>query len=216
MEKNLIKQKELIRLLEQQPWEEILVALDWYALRLAMRGYWHTGTPRRGTLVKGLAPQDVAREAICRVLEGRRKWDPEQDPDFLLFMKSVVKSIMWSEWDSAEHKALKGSQSLNADADRSEEQTLVSSGSGHQVPSKEALPSAITEANETYEMVLEAVSGDEQLELLVICIAEGFEKRKDIAKEMGITADEVTNLRKRLKRVLARPILEDVRRKGTK
>jgi RNA polymerase sigma factor (sigma-70 family) len=38
--------------------------------------------------------EDFAQEAIKRLIEGRRKWDPQKHPDLLIYLKLVVKSLI--------------------------------------------------------------------------------------------------------------------------
>jgi len=38
--------------------------------------------------------EDFAQEAIKRLIEGKRKWDPQKHPDLLIFLKLVIKSLI--------------------------------------------------------------------------------------------------------------------------
>lgn len=197
-----------IQLLEQQPWEEIILRLDKYALQRARRLYWPTASNGLDILAKGASPQDIAREAITRLFEGKRDWDPDQDPDVLCYLKGVVDSLMSALVKSAEVAEVRVSVAYSETDASSENGTrqvgvIVESAPLHQAPPS---PVLVAEHNELQERIMKAVAGDDALELLVLCLAEGFTKRTDIARELSLSVDEVTNLRKRLQRVVDRDV----------
>ncbi|GMV90908.1 MAG: hypothetical protein AMXMBFR82_06860 [Candidatus Hydrogenedentota bacterium] len=193
-----------IQLLEQQPWEEIILGLDKYALQKARRLYWPTASGRLDILAKGASPTDIAREAIARLFEGTRDWDPDKEPDVLRYLKSVVDSLMSALVESAEVAEVRVSVAY----DETDASTVISPSQASVVVESTALhpaplsPELVAQENELRERILAAVAGDEFLELLVLCLAEGHTKRSDIARELGVSADEVTNLRRRLQRVV--------------
>jgi DNA-directed RNA polymerase specialized sigma24 family protein len=47
-----------------------------------------------GELPLGQTPQDLVQDAIDRLFTGRRRWDPDQDPDLTDYLKSVIKSLL--------------------------------------------------------------------------------------------------------------------------
>lgn len=198
-----------IRLLEQQPWEEIILRLDKYALQKAQRLYWPTASKRLHVLPKGFSPTDIAHEAITRLFEGRRDWNPDKDPEVLQYLKGVVDSLMSALVESSEVSEVRVSvpyiETYNSkDGDGLSPAVTVESTTLHHAPPSPAL---VAQENEMQERIFAAVAGDEDLELLVLCLAEGHNKRSDIARELGVSVDNVTNLRKRLQRVVDRDVL---------
>jgi hypothetical protein len=156
-----------------------------------------------------MSPVDIAREAITRLFEGNRDWDPEKDPDVLQYLKGVVDSLISALVESAEVREVRVSL-LYGETDDSAEvspqgaPTVVESTFLHHAPPS---PVLVAQENELQERILTAVAGDDSLELLVLCLAEGHTKRTDIARELGESVDEVTNLKKRLQRVVDREVL---------
>lgn len=199
--------------LKEQPWEKIILKLDAYALHKARRKYWPSGSSDGHTLIGGCSPQDVAREAIRRVFEGGRKWDPEKDPDLLKYLKGVVDSILSAMVDSVENREVRAPSFYDEsdpadDEDRRNRSHAVESGGVHHgFPS----PREHAEGNELFDRVLAAVAGDEDLESLVLCLDEGYVSRSDISEQLGVVPSEVTNMKKRLARVLDRRMLDESR-----
>lgn len=193
-----------IQLLQHQPWEEIILKLDKYALQKARRLYWPTASTHLHTLAKAISPTDIAREAITRLFEGKRDWDPDKAPDVLHYLKGVVDSLMSALVESAEVSEVRVSVAYRETGNSGEDDfnlrpTAVESAPLHQAP---ASPVVVAESNELQERVFALVEGDDSLESLVLCLAEGYTKRAEIAQKLGLSVDEVTNLRKRLQRVI--------------
>lgn len=74
--------------LEDMPWSEIVPRLTLFAVRLLKKKGKDGFVP--------LAP-DYAHTAIERVLEGNRRWNKQKNPDFFLFLTSVVSSLVSHE-----------------------------------------------------------------------------------------------------------------------
>src|SRR5215470_11842182 len=72
-------------------WEAIGVQLTAYAIHKARNLQWRTG--RADLLAAGFSPEDVAAEAVRRVLDGTRSWDPQRG-DLLSYLRAVVDSLM--------------------------------------------------------------------------------------------------------------------------
>jgi len=203
----------LLQRLREQPWEEIILKLDAYALYKARKKYWPSASRDGHVLLGGCSPQDVVREAIRRVFEGSRKWDPEKEPDLLKYLKGVVDSILSAMVNSAENREIRVPSSYEesdpADYEDGRNRShAVESGGLHQ---RSPSPREYAERNDLFDRILAVVAGDEDLESLVLCLAEGYESRADIAEQLGVTASEVTNMKKRLVRILDRHMLTELR-----
>ena len=72
-------------------WAEVGVRLVAYATWKARNLHWRTG--HSWELAAGKTPEDVAADAITKVLDGTRAWDPERMA-LLPFMQAVVDSLM--------------------------------------------------------------------------------------------------------------------------
>ena len=97
---------EKFKLLQQADWEAISIELAAHAAFRARNLGWRTGdrvdpemrikaaaVARDMDLAMGLNPVDVAQQAIKKVLDGSRKWDPSRGP-LLPYLKGVVDSLI--------------------------------------------------------------------------------------------------------------------------
>src|SRR5262245_60893258 len=79
------------RKLHDADWADIGVRLTAYAMWKARHYRWRTG--QVWALAAGKTPEDIAREAIVKVLDGSRTWDPERGP-LLPYLEGIVDSLM--------------------------------------------------------------------------------------------------------------------------
>lgn len=209
----MVGRPSVIQQLKQQPWEDIILRLDAYALSKARRKYWPSGSKDGQSLLGGCSPQDIAREAIRRVFEGKRKWNPEKDPNLLKYLKGVIDSILSTMVKSAENREVRAPTSYEEsdvvdDDDNGSRSHAVQSGGFHRGFSS---PRENAQKSELLDRVLAAVNGDEDLQLLVLCLDEDYGSRADMAEKLGVSASELTNMKKRLARALDRRMLAEFR-----
>ena len=118
----------VLELLETADWNDIILKLTRYAIWRARRYTWRSGDPTR--LPEGKAPEDIAIDAIEKVWNGTRDWDPEKYPDLLVHLKWIVKSDIEHLLSSMEHRktgrmpALKGDEETEPDDDLAGRQAL--------------------------------------------------------------------------------------------
>ena len=79
------------RLLREVDWADIGIRLTAYAVWKARNFRWRTH--QEWALAAGMTPEDVARDAILKLLEGRRAWDPQRGA-LLPYLEGVVDSLM--------------------------------------------------------------------------------------------------------------------------
>jgi hypothetical protein len=79
------------RRLREADWEDIGIRLTAYAAWKARNYRWRTG--QSWALAAGKTPEDLAREAIVKALDGTRAWNPARGP-LLPFLQGVVDSLM--------------------------------------------------------------------------------------------------------------------------
>ncbi len=178
-----------------------------------------TGTPREG-LPKADEAHDIVNEAIRKIIEGcisndtdvtekgHRKWEPSRGP-LLNYLFSVIKSDISHLYESEDYLSTSRmpiTEESNEDECIEAEELLKRSC----VPEKHAdginpdpqqSPEEIQIANELRDKLLKAVEGDGELEGIVLCMLDGFEKPGDIALQLGIKTSVVNNAKKRLKRI---------------
>jgi hypothetical protein len=86
----------LLQEITDNQWSIILKQLIVYAeLRLTKIGF----KPR--TEIDSVRGEDFAMEAIKKLFEGKRNWDPSKHPDLLIHLKLVVKSLIWNHIKSS-------------------------------------------------------------------------------------------------------------------
>ncbi len=86
----------LLQEITDNQWGIILKQLIIYAeLRLTKIGF----EPR--TEIDSVSGEDFAMEAIKKLFEGKRNWDPSKHPDLLIHLKLVVKSLIWNHIKSS-------------------------------------------------------------------------------------------------------------------
>ena len=145
----------------------------------------------RGVLPKGYDASGLAMEALCRVLDGRRRsWNPQKEPTLTAYLKSVVKSIFSEMLKVAE----RGSAEL-APVDP-EGRDLVAVAVSTSVGADLEL-----ERMQLQENILRDFHDDED-QLVLICLFEGLVKPAEIAKETGLGAADVYRIKQKIKRRL--------------
>src|SRR5262245_56988642 len=72
-------------------WEDLGIRLTAYAVWKGRNLRWRTGQP--DLLPAGKTPQDIAAEAVLKVVEGSRTWDSRRGP-LLPFLRRVVDSLL--------------------------------------------------------------------------------------------------------------------------
>lgn len=195
----------VLELLEAADWNDIIIKLTYYAIIRYERYGWRSNLP------KGNSPADVALSAIEKVWDGTREWDPDKYPDLLKHLKWIVKSDIEHLHSSLEHQttgrmpmaikkdgtwvelgenACEHPHSINERASTPEEELIVKQKQEH-------------EENVLSELY-DAVKGDDDLELLLLCFDDGIDKSDAIAAETGLDIKTVYNLKRKLLRKAAK------------
>ena len=185
----------VLHLLENADWKDIILKLTHYALQRARVYSWKSG--KSDQLLGGKTPEDIACEAIEKVLSGTRDWDPDKYPNLLTHLQWVVKSDMEHLASSMEHQATgrlpepgegeEGYETIPDPSSPTPEEELIAR-------EKEDLEERLK--GELYAMV----KGDEDLETLLLCFEEGIDKPEVIAAQTGWDVSEVYNLKRKLLR----------------
>jgi hypothetical protein len=195
----------ILELLEAADWDDIILKLTRYAIWRARRYTWRSGDPSR--LPEGKTPEDIAIDAIEKVWNGTRDWDPDKYPDLLVHLKWIVKSDTEHLFSSMEHQKTGRMPALKGD-----EETEPSYGEIVRDPSSPTPETASTPEEELIAQedrrleeklkngLYAAVKGDEDLELLLLCFEEGIDKPEAIASQTGWDVKKVYNLKRKLLR----------------
>lgn len=196
--------KDTFRQLQEADWAAIAVELTAHAAFRADNLAWRTGNSR--DLAKGLNPEDVASEAIRKVIAGIRQWEPDRG-GLLPFLKGVVDSEISHLADSSDNQ-------LQARVPADDEEGELWDRSEFQAPSndphgllqqRQCTPEQVlleNEADARISALFDAVAGEPDLVGVVDAIME-VERPKpaDIAEHLKLPVSEINNRLKRLRRL---------------
>ena len=141
----------------------------------------------------GVDSTDLAAEAITDVIEGKRQWNSETDPDFLDYLCSVVDS-------KVSHLVVRTENRVTR---------RLAAASGVDLPESDVEdphPDPATQVvnweslAEFREAVLRGIPQDNLVEGIFDCLAAGMTKPADMAVLLETTVKEINKAQKRLKR----------------
>jgi hypothetical protein len=147
--------------------------------------------------IDGKSALDFAQVAIAKFGDGRRKWNPEACPDFLMFLKGVVRSLI-------SNAARRSAQHSQVDITTCPE----AEGTGDDLGNKTLLPPdkllimKEEEANrhqfwKDFKMVLHR-RGDEELLCFIEALEIGWSTTVELSKNTGIAEKRIYELRRKL------------------
>lgn len=195
----------VLELLEAADWDDIILKLTYYAAFRFERYGWQSNLP------KGNSPADVALNAIGKVWDGTRDWDPDKYPDLLTHLKWIVKSDVDHIFSSLEHKTTGRMPVIIKEDGTKVELDEPACEHPHSISAKVLTPEEelIAKQKNGYEKALlaelhDAVKGDEDLELLLLCFEDGIDKSEAIATATDWEIRKVYNLKRKLLRKAAK------------
>lgn len=190
--------------LQKVNWESIGLRLTYYAVKKAYRYRWNSKIA-----IGGVSPEDLAHEAIAKIFDEKRKWDPQKDPDLFKYLTGVVDSLISHLADSPDRTRVRG-------IPQSEDGKIVEERLKMADPESETArhlrrpnlnPEQILLNKEqeqieqrAFKGLLKATEGDSDLEALLVCIMDGVCKPSEIAKATGMDINQVYQLRRKLNR----------------
>lgn len=170
-------------------WEQLFPDLVTYA---SWRAAGLPFTKGGGELPQGYEPKDLVREAVTRVFEGRRVWDPSRDPDLLDYLKGVVKSLASNLVTSADH--------VHRTAELDGEAVDLDTFEGIR-PSPMDLAASAQCEEELRQLVEEATADDPGLATVAMGLEDGM-RAAEIAAEFSMEVGDVYGLTQKLRRRL--------------
>ena len=149
--------------------------------------------------------EDLVSSAIEKFLNGTRVWDPRKCT-LLHFLKQAIRSdLTHARTRMANQPAPKR---LAADAIQESGRETPLSDAGRQACASitnALLDSDIRSPASIFRTRLEEdIRGDQDLELVVMCLSDGISTSRKMAEELGMDVKKVYNLKRRLKRVADR------------
>lgn len=196
-----MKKDRVLKLLEAADWRYIILRLTRHAIWRFRRYSWKSGIP------KGCSPEDIANNAIMKVFDGTRNWDPDKYPDLLKHLIWIVNSDIEHLFSSLEHQKT-GRMPLQKDnKDTEVDLSEIALEHPHSIMEKTLTPEEELIAEQDKKLqhrliddIHTAVKGDDDLEFLFLCFEEGIDKPHKIAAELGWNVEKVYNLKKKLLR----------------
>lgn len=167
----------VVTLLDKHDWPKFILALTAYTINVCRWKHYR--------LPSGIEAEDIAMQAIEKVYEGRRKWDPEKDPDLLKYLKSVVRSLINNEL------GLAASGTLSLDAVQADQPAIQYD------PDDELY----------YKQVNQEIAAQMRGDPVCALIFKGFKDGmtlKEISDEFMVDIDEIRKGRRRLLTIAVR------------
>jgi len=189
-------------------WKEIAEDLLKYATAKVRRRRWRTGN--REDLAKGWKANDLVNEAVKRMLAGKRQWNPEKDPDLLLYLRNVIDSLVSNLAKDKDNRLV---TYIPEEAGRDPEEMLnrAPAGSPHAEylsPTSPLIEDGITESRTAtpeeeslLEEIFTAAGKNPELQSVVDAIMDGNGKPTLIATATGLDVERVYQLLRTLRRI---------------
>ena len=144
------------------------------------------------TIPEGKTAEDFVQETFIKIIDGDREWNPQKSQDHISYLKSHIKSVIYSTFVRIEHKLT--SKTLNDFNDNGDLTIDVDDESPDIL--------TLTELREEIKEIYKLVEDDDGVTEILLCYESGIYKRSEIADNLDISPDEVTARFKRLERKL--------------
>jgi hypothetical protein len=179
--------------LTDEQWQQLLDRLTYYALQKYRKLGWSQSGGYRSPC--GMGPEDIATEAIERLIEGTRQYNKDKYPDILIYLKGVIDSIVSHIIESPEfEKKYPMPCILNSDGEIEEIEVDCKGPDSSQIHIQ-------MEVVEKSKSTLCKHFAQDQVVLGILeCIEAGIEKRSERAEYIGVKESDITNAQKRLQR----------------
>lgn len=143
--------------------------------------------------------EDIIFEIIDRTVNNRRNFPRDINLDQYVYM--TMKSII--DCEATKNKRTIAENNFSSDGENEQVNSIIDTTTRktHVKPNEEI------EKNEFFEKFWDACEGDEDAQLVLLEIYHGNVKPSGIADELGITPEDVINIKKRIKRRVDRRIL---------
>lgn len=200
---------EVKKQIEQTDWENLSRRLLFYTSKKVE--YIFGRVNGEILLLGGKSPEDIVYEAIARLLDGTRNWNPER-VSLWVFLKRTIDSIIshYSELKETQSRA-QYTTVIDGDSSEDEEAPQKSVNPVDSSPN----PEEIKISNERMELLslalnrlLDLKQENEQYCYVLMCMQEGIVKASGISDAAGIEVSQVYSLKRRIKRDFDRILLE--------
>lgn len=157
---------------------------------------------KRGWGIDRFPPPDIVNTAINRVLIGKRRWNPDKDPDLPHYLCQVIESLVGHL-----PRELKRMQKLRDMRDLTEAEAAEAEQAAGSDPDPEELVlqrelEALSEA--AFWKLYESCNEDPLVQKILDRIHDGTTKREELAEKIGVPLKDYDNARRRLRDKLAK------------
>jgi DNA-directed RNA polymerase specialized sigma24 family protein len=193
----------LKKALEKGDIEEVVLRATSYGETLLRKYYWRGFRPSGSSKHIDCSPDsysagDFAIEALTRLLDGRRTYNPEKS--LLENVKSVVESLISSAKKSSDRKPLSDYTDPPEESDEpSDPISMARSPQGeakHDVIDAEMLE----DQRRVFQLIRNSLDGDDGAQAYLDAMKEGFYKPDEIAEVTDLTVEEVYEIRRKIKK----------------
>jgi len=177
--------------------ERIWLTLVDYSVKYARRFGWRSDK----TLPKGFSPEEIAKDVLIKVLEGKRVWDEAKEPILLNALKGMVQSDLSHLFDDYEGTHIEPTDRDLPDGPQLTADSFPGQGLN---PEEETLQSERNRLEATaLDLIRAEVEGNLELESVFLALYDS-DKPKEIARLTGICAERVYSLCRELERIAAK------------
>ena len=169
-------------------WTELVERITLHASFEALRRLHWRGVSGSlgGKTPGGIEAADLAQWAIVDVIEGKRTWNPQADPDFLKFLQGVVDSKVSHLVEGLENRKSRRLGSASAGDESSDAYDVEASG-----PSPAELVANRDSAEKFQSAVIKSLEGDDLAYKVLECLEAEYTKPSEIAEMLGISVADV-------------------------
>lgn len=179
----------------EDQWRKILDRLTVYAQRKFVRLGWKSKNGYRTP--HGQGPEDIASEAIVRIIENKRVYNAQRCPDFEQFLRGCVDSIISYIINSPDFKKREAMPCITT----SEGETEEIEPEGRDIdPLQICIEKDIVE--KVKSILKENFAEDIIVSGIYECLNAGIDKRSEQAEYLGVDVKEIDNAQKRLQRAV--------------
>lgn len=204
--------------------DKLLFNLTKYAKRKAQEKFWRTGNGEE--LSDGENAFSVVSLAFEKVLEGKRTWNSETEPDFTKYMLDTIDSLLFHLATGKDNKIFvnendrrfaASGERKNAGALAVAEENFIAANDRKQFENSEWLvrnqlspedqliaAEEKTQKAQVIKAIREAIADDNEVSAMVEAMENNIVKSRDIAGHTGIDVDRIYNARKRLNTIAAK------------
>jgi RNA polymerase sigma factor (sigma-70 family) len=151
-----------------------------------------------GKLKNKYQAKDIVHDLFIKLCDGKRKWDKDKYPDFVIYFFMLIKSQVWN-LAKYEEKLVNATENYYEEDNEENGNTGLIIDNVNFLGLDEILSGA--DERELYKLCLEKLNDDEDGCIIFMEAAEG-KPNQEIAKELGVEIRFVENAKKRVKRKL--------------